>query len=72
MKTMQRQTTIYNFIEQTFGRCMLNTSPKLGTYTPSPSNLSSAGVLSLFLRYLSCLDAFSTYDLLRSCPAYLV
>ena len=61
----------YN-IRQTFGNCMLNTSPKLGTYTPVPSNLSFAGVLSLFLRCLSCLDAFSTYDLLRSCSAYLV
>lgn len=34
--------------DEAFSSCKLNTSPKLGTYTPVPSNLSSAGVLGLF------------------------
>lgn len=52
---------------------MLNTSPKLGTYTPVLSNPSSVGVLRcLFLRQASRLDAFSTYPSVRSSPACLV
>ncbi len=49
---------------------MLNMSPKLHAYTPIPSNGSSIRVLRcLFSRRVSCLDAFSTYPLTRSCPA---
>lgn len=51
---------------------MLNVSRELDTYTPTPSNGSSSRVLSLFSRWASYLDAFSTYPLRRSCPACLV
>jgi len=50
---------------------MLNTSPKLCAYTPVPLNESSIRVLRyLFSRRASSLDAFSSYPLRRSCPAY--
>ena len=42
----------------------------LDTYTTVLSNPSFMGVLCLFSRRVSCLDAFSTYPLTRSCPAY--
>ena len=52
------------------GDCALNTSPKLRTYTPVPSNRCCSGILRcLFSRGASCLDAFSTHPLTRSCPA---
>ena len=49
---------------------MLNISPKLDAYTPLLSNLCFTSVLRcLVSRRVSCLDAFSTYPLARSCPA---
>jgi len=49
---------------------MLKFSPKLESYTPIPSNGCFSRVLRcLFSRLVSCLDAFSTYPLTRSCSA---
>ena len=56
-------------LNRVFSNCGLNTSPKLRAYTPVLSSLCSLGVLGLFLRRLSSLDAFRIYDLWRSCSA---
>ena len=49
-------------VKRTIGNRMLNTSPKLRTYTSIPSNLCFTGVLRyLVSRMASRLDAFSTY-----------
>ena len=53
--------------------CMLNISPKLDAYTSVLSNRCFCGVLwCLFSGGVSFLDAFRTYPVSRSCPAYLI
>jgi len=68
----ERKTNLVLFYLQicvAFSSCMLKSSCSWILHTSSINVVFFDGLNCLVLRATSCLDAFSTYSLMRGCPA---